>query len=345
MFVFWLPISSRMSVLVKAAFIEATGPPENITYGDLPEPEPTGPQVLVKVEAVAVNPVDTYLRAGMVPMELPWPFIVGCDLAGVVEAVGPDATKFQPGDRVWGSNQGLLGRQGTFAEYAAVDECWLYHTPEEVPSTDAAALALVGITAHLGIFREAKLKMGEALFVHGGTGGVGSCVVQMAKAIGARVITTAGSDEKAKACRALGANVAVNYKTSDMEGVFRRFAPGGVDVWFETLREQDLEQVVEHLRMRGRLILMAGRESRPPFPVGPFYVKDCKVHGFAMFNAPPQEQRKCAAEMNRWMAKGKLKANIDRVMPLSETAAAHRLQEENTLGKAGTLAGKIVLVP
>ena len=198
---------------MKAAYLEQTGPPENILYGDLPKPEPAGSQVLVKVQAVAVNPVDTYIRAGMIAFDLPKPFIVGCDLAGVVEAVGPDASRFKPGDRVWASNQGLLGRQGTFAEYAAVDECWLYPTPERVSQREAAAMALVGITAHLGLFRDARIQPGQSLFVHGGSGGVGSAVVQMAKAVGARVITTAGSEAKAEACRQLGADVVVNYHT------------------------------------------------------------------------------------------------------------------------------------
>src|SRR3972149_4655007 len=181
---------------MKAAYIEKPGPPENIVFGQLPKPKPVGSQVLVKVKAVAVNPVDTYIRSGTYQFDLPKPFIVGCDLAGVVEALGPGAIKFKPGDRVWGSNQGLLGRQGTFAEFAAVDERWLYPTPEEVSDSDAAAMALVGITAHLGCFRIANLKMGEKVFVHGGTGGVGSAVIQMARAVGARVFATAGSDEK-----------------------------------------------------------------------------------------------------------------------------------------------------
>ena len=207
---------------MKAAYIEKPGPPENIIYGNLPKPKPADNQVLVKVKAVAVNPVDTYIRAGMYPMDLPQPFIVGCDLAGEVEAVGSAVTKYRRGDRVWGSNQGLLGRQGTFAEYAAVDECWLYPTPEEVSDEDAAAVALVGITAHLGLFRDAQLKMGEKVFVNGGAGGVGSCVVQMARAVGARVLTTAGSDEKVRTCLQLGANVAVNYKTDDVDAAHRQ---------------------------------------------------------------------------------------------------------------------------
>ena len=328
---------------MKAAYIEQVGPPENIVYGNLPKPKPEGRQVLVKVGAVALNPVDTYIRAGLIPVSLPSPFVIGCDLAGTVEAVGAEVTKYSKGDRVWGSNQGLLGRQGTFAEYAAVDECWLYPTPEELSDQDAAAAALVGITAHLGLFREAQLKAGENVFVNGGAGGVGSCVIQMARAVGARVLATAGTKEKVQACRQLGANVAVNYKGDDLDEALAKF--GAIDVWFETRREQDFDLAVKHLALRGRMIVMAGREARPKFPVGPFYTKDCKLFGFAMFNAPADEQRKCAAEINRWLAKGKLKPRIDRVMKLSQAAAAHQLQEDNTLRKAGTLAGKIVLTP
>ena len=99
------------------------------------------------------------------------------------------------------------------------------------------------------------------------------------------------------------------------------------------------------LAERGRIVLMAGRDAKPPFPVGPFYVKDCSMYGFVMFKASAQDQRACADDINQWLAAGKLKANISRVMPLAEAAAAHKLQEENTLHKAGTLAGKIVLKP
>lgn len=330
---------------MKAAYITETGPPEVIRYGELPDPQPGPGQVLVRVKAVAVNPIDTYLRAGAIKMNLPQPFIVGCDLAGVVDQCGPGVVRFQPGDRVWGSNQGLLGRQGTFAELAVVDEHWLYPTPENVNDQAAAAGALVGITAHLGLVRCAQLKAGETLFVNGGSGGVGSTVVQVAKALGARVATTAGSDDKAAACRGLGADLAVNYKTDDVDAALRQFAPGGLNVWWETLREPNFERVAGLLAMRGRMILMAGREARPVFPVGPFYVKDCSIHGFAMFNASPEEQQAAARDLNRWMSEGQLKPRIDRVLPLAEAAAAHRLQEENTLHKAGTLAGKIVLVP
>ena len=260
---------------MQAAFIEQTGPPENIRYGELPTPRPTGAQVLVKVRAVDVNPIDTYIRSGAVAAPLPLPFIVGCDLAGVVEAVGPGARRFKPGDRVWGSNQGLMGRQGTFAEYAAVDECWLYPIPAAVGEEQAVALSLVGITANLGLVQHAQLKAGETIFVHGGSGGVGSTVVQMARAIGARVATTPGSEAKIQQLAELGAELAVNYKTDDVPARVKEFAPQGVNVYWESLREPNFDVAVGMLAPRGRMILIAGRGARPQFPVGPFYVKGC----------------------------------------------------------------------
>jgi NADPH2:quinone reductase len=330
---------------MKAAFIKETGPAENITYGEFPKPEPTETQVLVRMGAVSVNPIDTYIRSGAVAMSLPLPFVVGSDIAGKVEAVGSAVKRFQPGDRVWGTNQGQFGRQGTFAEFAAIDEQWLYPTPDNVPDEEVAALALVSITACLGLRRDSKLQRGETLFVNGGTGGVGSMVVQEAKAIGAHVVTTAGSDDKVQKCLELGADLAINYKTHDVAAEVKKFAPDGLNVYWETLRDPDFDRAIGLLASRGRMIIMAGRDARPPFPVGPFYVKGCSLFGFAIFNATPEEQRLCAEDIDRWMGEGKLKANIDRIMPLAETAAAHKLQEESTIAKAGALAGKIVLKP
>jgi NADPH2:quinone reductase len=329
---------------MKAAYINATGPADTtIQFGDLPKPAATDSHVLIKVGAVALNPIDTYLRNGANYWELPKPFIIGCDVAGTIEAIGPNVKRFKVGDRVWGSNQGLLGRQGTFAEYCAADEQWLYPTPHTVTDDEAAACALVGITAHLGLFREAKLEVGESIFVNGGSGGVGSMVVQMAKIAGARVLATAGSAEKVAALKKLGADVAVNYKTDDIAAAVKQFAPSGVNVYWETVREPDFDKIVSYLAERGRMILMAGRDARPPFPVGPFYVKGCSLHGFVMFKATAVEQRNCAESINQWLLAGKLKAHISQTMPLAQAAAAHKLQEENTLQKSGMLAGKIVL--
>ena len=330
----------------KAAFIETTGTVDVIQYGDLPKPVPKDSEVLVKVEAASLNPVDTAIRAGLIAMPLPSPFILGCDLAGTVEAIGPNVERFRVGDRVWGSNQGLLGRQGTFAEYCCTSEEWLYPLPTSVRAEDAAALALVGITAHLGLFWRTNLKAGETVFVNGGTGGVGMAVVQMAKAVGAKVITTVGSTEKADLAREFGADCIVNYKTDDVAALIKSFTQGrGVDVWFETTPPTDFDCTIDAMASRGRIVVMAGRQAKPVFPNGAFYVKSLSLFGFVMFAMTPNEQRECAMEMNRWMTEGKLKALIGKVFPFSEAVAAHKLQEDNTLGKKGTLVGKIVLVP
>ena len=330
---------------MKAAYIKQTGTPDVITYGDLPTPKPTRRQCLIKVGAVDVNPIDVYVRSGAIPAKLTFPFILGRDLAGTVVEVGASVTDYKPGDRVWATNQGADGRPGTFAEFAAVDKRWVHRIPEGVSDEDIVALSLTGVTAMLGLVRSANLRAGEMLFVNGGTGGVGSCVVQMAKILGARVITTAGTDEKVAACRDLGADLAINYKTQDVTAAIKGFAPDGVNVWWETLREPDFDRTIPLLAMRGRMIVMAGRDARPPLPVGPFYVKDCSLHGLAMFNASAREQRSAANAINRWVAENKLRARIDRVLPLSQAAEAHRLQEESTIHKTGVLAGKIVLKP
>lgn len=267
---------------MKAAFITQTGPPEAITYGELPAPKPARNQCLIKVAAVDVNPIDTYIRSGAIPAKLSFPYILGRDLAGTVAEVG------------------------------------------------------TGVK---------RLRAGEVLFVNGGSGGVGSCVVQMAKLLGARVVTTAGTDQKVRICRELGADLMLNYKTQNVDAAIKDFAPEGVDVWWETLREPDFERSIPLLRLRGRMVVMAGRDARPPFPVGPFYTRDCSLHGFAMFNATAREQRVAAQDINRWSAEGKLRARIDRILPLSDAATAHRLQEESTIHKSGALAGKIVLQP
>lgn len=329
---------------MKAAYINELGGPDKIIFGELPDPKPGPNQCLVKVAAVDLNPVDLYIRSGAVPTKMNFPYVLGRDLAGEIVATGAKVNRFKTGDRVWGIGQGWDGRQGTFSELAAVDESWLNSIPDNVTEEEIAAISLVGITAHVGLMK-AGLKSGESLFVNGGTGGVGSCVVQMAKILGARVITTAGTDEKVATARQLGADVAINYKTQTVVDAVKEFAPGGLNVWWETLREPDFDRSVSLLAPHGRMIVMAGRDARPGFPVGPFYAKNLSLFGFVILNSTPEELRHAAEDINGWMAAGKLKAQIDRVMPLSKTADAHRLQEESTIKKTGALTGKIVMKP
>ena len=329
-----------------AAYINKPGPCNEIIVGEVTTPQPMQDEYLIRIKAIALNPIDMYIRAGTINMPLPKQFITGCDFAGVVEKVGENCSRFKEGDRVWGSNQGLLGRQGTSAEFAAIKEDWLYPSPEGVDDQQLAATSLVGITAHLGLFRNVNLKAGETIFVNGGTGGVGSMVVQMAKAIGAKVITTVGSSAKEELCRSWGADKVINYKTDDIPKEVKDYTSNqGVNVWFETQREPDFFKIVDLMTARGRIIIMAGRTAQPLFPVGPFYVKGLTLTGFAMFNATPDEQRRCANDINAWLASGKLKSHIGAAFPLSKAAEAHKILEENTLKGTGTLSGKVILLP
>jgi NADPH2:quinone reductase len=331
---------------MKAAYLETTGAPDVLHYGELPTPAPKAGEILIRVATAALNPIDAYVRAGVVNMPLPKPFITGSDVAGKVEATGPGVKRFQVGARVWGSNQGLLGRQGTCAEYVCASEDWFYATPAGVGDDEAAAAALVGITAHLGLFRCARLQAGETVFVNGGTGGVGSMVAQMAKAAGARAIATVGSEEKARLCQSWGIDCVLNYKTDDVPARIKDFTKGqGVNVWYETQREIDFFKMVDLMARRGRMIVMAGRQAQPIFPVGGFYTRDLSLFGFAMFNASADEQRVCAGDIGNWLAAKKLHVPIGRTFKFAQAAEAHHFLEENTLQKAGTLTGKIVLHP
>ncbi|RIK74610.1 MAG: quinone oxidoreductase [Planctomycetota bacterium] len=329
---------------MRAAYINETGPVENIVVGELADPRPTGSQVLVEVRAASVNPIDTYIRSGVAASpDMPRPYVLGSDLAGVVRAVGPDASRFHVGDRVWGANQGVLGRQGTFSQLAAVEERWLYPTPERVSDEQAAAMALVGITAHLGLVDEAELDAGETVIVNGGSGAVGSTVIQMARALGAHVIATTSGADKVEYCRSLGADHVLDHEVDDVPQRVAQIAPEGAHIWWETSRKPHLDTAVACLGRRGRIVLMAGRNARAELPVGPFYSKCLRMLGFVMFHSAPESQRRAAERINRWMASGALAAKIDRVATLEETAELHRLQEANTIDVANVIRGKLVV--
>ncbi|MFN3158445.1 MAG: NADPH:quinone reductase [Rubinisphaera brasiliensis] len=330
---------------MQAAFITESGPPECIQFGELPDPSPGSGEVLIKTEAVAVNPIDTYIRSGAIAMPRPDTYVVGCDVAGEVLEVGSGVDRFQPGDRVWGTNQGIHGRQGTFSEKVVAGAEWLYPIPNGVSSETAAAAALVSITVGLGLYQHAKLQSGETFFVNGGSGGVGSIAVQTAKAMGAKVITTAGSDDKAEYCRSIGADLVLDYRQADMDEQLNAYLEenGKIDLWWETLREPNLERTIPLMEKRGRVILMAGRDAKPVLPLGPFYTNDLSLIGFAMFNATSAEQLAVAEKINKLLANGALVPPIGLRLPLSEAAEAHRQQEAKTLEKSSPLLGKIVL--
>ena len=168
-------------------------------------------------------------------------------------------------------------------------------------------------------------------------------VVQMAKAVGARVATAAGSPERLDFCRRLGADLALNYHSDDIPAKLREFSPEGVDVWFETQREPNLEVSIPLLKKNGRMILIAGRTAKPVLPLGAFYPRNCAIFGFAMFNTTADQQRRCAGDIVRWIEEGVLKPLVGRAFPLSAAVDAVRFLEEKTLKGAGTLTGKVVI--
>ena len=313
-----------------AAWITAPCPPAGITVGELPVPVPGPQQVLVQVAAVAVNPIDTYVRSGKYPLPLPMPFIIGRDLTGTVVETGAEVTHFRPGDRVWCNNQGYAGRQGTFAEFAAIDEGLLYHLPDEADLIESVATLHSALTASLGL-EKVRPQAGETVFIRGGDGNVGTAVLQLARAAGARVAVTAGSEEKARWCEELGAELVIRYRETDIPEALHQFAPAGVDVYWETTPQPELKAMLSVLAQRGRMVLMSGLKHQCEFPVGEFYTRNATLFGFTVTDAADFELAGHAERIREWLSGGQLRARIHRVLPLAAAAEAHRMMEEERL--------------
>jgi NADPH:quinone reductase len=186
---------------------------------------------------------------------------------------------------------------------------------------------------------KARLTAGERLFVNGGSGSVGTAVLQVAKALGAKVAVTAGSDDKKARLKQFGADLVIDYHQENVFEAVREFAPKGVDVFWEATREMDMEQAINVVAEHGRIVVMAGGERQCTLPVGPFYRRNCTLYGFTITGAPLVEVRHLAHQINGWLANEILQGTIQEVLPLSAAAEAHRLQEQDRL------TGKIVLIP
>jgi len=325
--------------VMKAAFVERFGPPEVIRYGELSMPQPGGGDVLVRVDAVAVNSIDGYIRSGVYPVRAPIPFIIGRDLVGTVVETGPEVTRFHAGDRVWANNQGYGGRQGSFSEYCAVAEELLYKLPADANPLETVAVVHSALTAVLGLQFKARLRAGETVFINGGAGNVGTAILGIAKALGGRVVVTASQPDKAEWCRSLGADRVIDYKQENVGDALREFAPEGVDVYFDTTQHFDGSAAVASLAQRGRVLVIAGMDRETPLPVGQFYLRNATMFGFTVTDASTEELAACAEEINRWLSQRAVRARIACRLPLSQAAEAHRRLE------AGGLFGKIVLTP
>jgi NADPH:quinone reductase len=322
---------------MKAIQVKQVGGPEVMEVVELPVPQPKANEALVKLSASGVNFIDAYFREGR--YKAPLPFVLGQEGAGVVTAVGADVNSVKAGDRVAWS--GLLG---SYAEYEAVAADRLVPIPQDVSDQQAAAVMLQGMTAHYLAHDSYPLKRGETALVHAAAGGVGLLLVQMAHNIGARVIATVSTDEKAKLARGAGADEVILYTQADFEAETKRLTGGkGVDVVYDSVGKTTFEKGLNTLRPRGMMVLFGGSSGAvPPFdPIilaqkGSLFLTRPSLLNYI---ATREELVARSSAVFGMIAAGKLKLRIEYTYPLADAPKAHRDLE----GRKTT--GKLLLIP
>ena len=322
---------------MKVMQVQQPGGPEALKLVDVPVPKPKDNEALVKISAIGVNFIDVYFREGRYPAQLP--FIDGQEAAGTVSEVGPGVKSVKAGDRV--AYTGILG---SYAEYQAVPADRLVRVPDALEDRQAAAAMLQGMTAHYLVRSSYQLRSGETALIHAAAGGVGLLLVQMAKMLGAKVIGTAGSEEKAKLARAAGADHVIIYTQQDFEAETRRLTGGaGVHVVYDGVGKSTFDKDLNVLRPRGYLVLFGGASGAvPPFDLiklsqkGSLFITRPTLKDYIATRAE-LEQR--AGDVLGWIAAGKLKLRIEHVYPLADAGQAHRDLE----GRKTT--GKLLLIP
>jgi NADPH2:quinone reductase len=317
---------------MKAIQVSQTGGPEVLVPTDVPAPKPKPDEALVQIKAAGVNFIDVYFREGRYPA--PVPFINGQEGAGVVTEVGSEVQLVQPGDRV-----AYTGSLGSYAEYAAVPAQRLVKIPDELSFEQAAAAMLQGMTAHYLTHSTYKLQAGETALIHAAAGGVGLLLVQMAKKIGARVIGTAGTHEKAELAREAGADECIIYSENDFETETKRLTDGkGVHVVYDGVGKVTFDKDLNVLRPRGFLVLFGGSSGAvPPFDLiklsqkGSLYITRPTLGHYTLTR---EELEWRARDVLGWIVAGELKLRIHKTYPLAEAAQAHRdLEGRKTTGK------------
>ncbi|MGP0020067.1 MAG: quinone oxidoreductase family protein [Candidatus Sulfotelmatobacter sp.] len=322
---------------MKAIRVQHTGGPEVMELADVAAPRPKPNEAVVKVSAAGVNSIDGHFRDGS--LRTPLPFIPGQEGAGVVTEVGAQAKTVKVGDRVAWS--GVLG---SYAECVVSPEEHLVPVPATLTDQQAAAAMMHGLTAHYLVNDAHKLKAGETALVHAAAGGVGLLLVQMARAIGARVIGTASSAEKARLAREAGADEVIIFTQQDFEAEVKRLTGGkGVDVVYDGVGKATFEKNLNVMRLRGMLVLY-GMSSGPVPPVDPARLSEkgslyMARTTLAHFTATREELLARTGALFAMIADGKLKLRIAKTYPLAEAAQAHRDME------ARQVAGKLLLVP
>ncbi|MCC6619145.1 MAG: NADPH:quinone reductase [Chloroflexi bacterium] len=323
---------------MRAAFVAELGAADAIRYGELPLPTPGASEVLVRVEAVTVDPVDTMIRAGRYSTPVPMPFIIGRDLAGTVVEPGSAQLGFVAGERVWCNSLGHDGRQGSFAEYASVPVERLYRLPDGVDPEVAVAVAHPAATACLAWFIHARLRADEIVYVGGAGGNVGMAALQMAAEAGARVIASARQADHPR-CLAAGAYAAVDYRDPSLAEHLVELAPDGIDVLWDTSGHHDLAVHPSILAVGARILVTASVSADVELPLRQLYTRDISIVGFVLSRASVTQLAEAAKHINRLLADGRLTARITERLPLSAAAEVHRRME------AGEVDGRIILRP
>jgi putative PIG3 family NAD(P)H quinone oxidoreductase len=321
---------------MRAVLMDGFGGPEVLRIGQAPRPRPGPDQVLIKVAATSVNRADTQQRAGNYPPPPGESEILGLEVAGVIEEVGEQVTGWRQGDRV----MTLVGGGG-YAAYAAAPASTLMPVPEGIDLVQAAAISEVWLTAYLNVFREAGMQPGETLLVHGGASGVGTAAIQLAKTLGpSRVIVTVSSEDKAAACRALGADHAILYKTEHFaRRVLEITEKQGANVILDHIGGTYLEPNIACLALYGRLViigLLGGAKAE--LPIGRLMVKRQRIIGSVLRARPVEEKANITAAFREQVlgrfATGELKPVIHEVLPLEQARRAHELMAANAnIGK------------
>ena len=321
---------------MRAIRVHELGGPDVLRYEEVPLPSPGPGQALVKIEAMGLNFIDCYFRAGLYKTALP--FIPGMEAAGTVTATAPDVTEIRVGDRV-----AYAPYIGAYAEYAVVPADRLVKLPGGLDSHSAAAVMLQGMTAHYLATSTYPLRKGDTALIHAAAGGVGLLLIQIAKMRGARVFGTVSTEEKAALAREAGADEVVLYTEKDFEAEVMRLTSGkGVNVVYDSVAKTTFDKSLNCVGMRGVLALF-GQSSGPAPSLDPARLAKNAIFltrpGLGQYTATRAELLQRAGDLFDWIASGKLKLRISRTLPLKDAPEAHRLLE----GRKTT--GKVLLTP
>ncbi|MCY4389429.1 MAG: zinc-binding dehydrogenase [Desulfurellaceae bacterium] len=323
---------------MKAMRLAEFGSPENLRLEEAPDPELREGHVVIRVKATGINPADLVRMSGKYPQPLPLPYIPGTDVAGEVEAIGAGVGHVRVGERVFGRS--LNG--GGYAEKACLPTNEIFPLPENLSFAEGAAIPVPFYTAYVALHHKAQLKEGETVLISAGGGGVGVAAIQLAKAAGARVITTVGSQEKAERTKELGADIALNYKEQDFAAEVQSLTDGkGVDVIIENVAADNFAQDFNALGRHGRIVLIGtgtGKAPESTFMTGAALFKEATIYGMALPNSVALIPD-IANALIPLFADQKVKAMVHKSYPLVEAQQA--LQDL----VAGKVFGKLVLAP